>query len=392
MSLLGERLRQAREARGISPLQVEIDTRIRANVIQALEEGDYDSLPPEPFLHGLIRSYANYLAVDAQEILDLHSADQTPATLSSERKSPPPIKPTAPPAPPVPGPIKPPAPIAPPIQKIATTPIAELPPAEPPKSAPPPLPPETLLPPEHVEHNETAAAAPSALPFFAHITRRGLPFPVLVLVGIAIILSCLAATLVAITQVGPAVLSLTNIGRSPTPARAPATRTPTLNPGAAPTSVPTFAVTAAPFATFPGNPTATLPPSARRTPEATAGLNLSVDVTQTITIQVGIDGALVFNAQMQPGQSNAWTAKNSLYVHVVNPRGATLAFNGNTKWFGAKNYAERTVMERQWDLNDKGVIVNVAPVAPAAAPAATPASPSVPPANLTPTPTLTPFS
>ena len=79
MSLLGERLRQVREARGISPLQVEIETRIRANVIQALEEGDFESLPPEPFLRGLIRSYSNYLGVDSQEMLDLYVADFTPA-------------------------------------------------------------------------------------------------------------------------------------------------------------------------------------------------------------------------------------------------------------------------------------------------------------------------
>ena len=66
ISFLGERLRQAREARGVSPIQVEIDTRIRANVIQALEQGDFESLPPEPFLRGLIRSYATYLGADPE--------------------------------------------------------------------------------------------------------------------------------------------------------------------------------------------------------------------------------------------------------------------------------------------------------------------------------------
>ncbi len=386
-------MRQAREARGISPLQVEIDTRIRANVIQALEEGEYESLPPEPFLRGLIRSYANYLAVDAQEMLDLHLADMTPATPPPDApRTPLSNKSVTPPALLVSRPIEPPAPIAPPVQNIATTPSPEPPAAEPPKFTPPPtLPPETLPPPEHVEHTETDESTPSALPFLAHITRRGLPLPVLVLVAIAIILSCIALTLVVITQAGPAVLSLANGGRTATLTRAPATRTPTLNPGAAPTSVPTFAVTAAPFATFPGNPTATVPAAARRTPEATSGLNLSVDVTQTITIQVGLDGTMVFNAQMQPGQSNSWTAKNSLYVRVENPRGATLSFNGNVKWFGAKTYAERTVMERQWELNDKGVIVSVAPVAPAVSPTKMPTGLIIPAPTLTPTPTLTPF-
>ena len=64
MSLLGERLRQAREQRGVAPLHAEMDTRIRAAVIQALEQGHYENLPPEPFLRGLIRTYSAYLGLD----------------------------------------------------------------------------------------------------------------------------------------------------------------------------------------------------------------------------------------------------------------------------------------------------------------------------------------
>jgi hypothetical protein len=155
--------------------------------------------------------------------------------------------------------------------------------------------------------------------------------------------------------------------------------------------VPTLAVTAAPFATFPGNRTPTAQIAARRTPEATGGLNLDVDVTQTITIQVGIDGVMAFSGQMQPGDSRLWSATNTLYVRVENPRGATLSFNGNTKWFGARTFAERSVMERQWTLNDKGTPISVAPVAP---PTATPpaSTSGALPVNSTPTATLTPFS
>jgi len=150
--------------------------------------------------------------------------------------------------------------------------------------------------------------------------------------------------------------------------------------------VPTLAVTAAPFATFPGNPTLAAQTPARRTPGPTSGLNLDVDVTQTITIQVGIDGVMAFSGQMQPGDSRSWSASDTLYVRVENPRGATLSFNGNTKWFGARTFAERSVIEREWTLNDKGTPISVEPVAPAAAPG------TAPPPALAPTPTLTPFS
>jgi len=432
MSLLGERLRQAREARGISPLQVEIDMRIRANVVHALEEGDFESLPPEPFLRGMIRSYSNYLGVDPQEMVDLYIADITPAPpppppappkKSTAAPPPPPsltepIKPPAPkpqPPPPItpaeseralplapsPAPSAPPPPITPaeleralPLAPslAASAPPLPFTPAEseralplapsPAASAPPLLPPETLAPPEKLEPAQPAGEPTATLPFLAHITRRGIPFPVIILIGVAVILTCIAGTLVVITRVGPAMMSLAS-GGTATPTRIPATRTPTLQPGAPPTRVPTLAVTAAPFATFPGNPTPTAQIGARRTPEATSGLNLDVDVTQTITIQVGIDGTMAFSGQMQPGASRTWNATNSLYVRVENPLGATLSFNGNPKWFGARNFAERSVIERQWTLNDKGTPISVAPVAPAAVPGAPPVNPS---------PTLTPFS
>ena len=403
MSLLGERLRQQREARGISPLQVEIDTRIRANVIQALEEGDYESLPPEPFLRGLIRSYSNYLGIDSQEMLDLYAADLAPvAPLLPQPERP--LIPKKPPAitpPQIPEPISPPAPKSPPITSVA-------PPAPPKSSAPPPppitqpapqtatepiasppSPPETLAPPEKLVHVSPASEPSNAPAFLAHITRRGIPFPVVLLIGAAIILACLAGMIVIATQAGPAIISLA--GTSATATRVAGTSTPTLQPGAPPTPVPTLAETAAPFATFPGNPTATLAVSPARTSSATIGLNLDVNVTQTITIEVGIDGAMAFSGQMQPGDSRSWSAKDTLYVHVINPRGATLRFNGNTKWFGARTFAERTELERMWTLNDKGTAVSVAPVAPVAAPTATPAL-GLPSSSPNPSPTLTPFS
>jgi hypothetical protein len=410
MSLLGKRLRDAREARGISPLQVEIDTRIRANVIQALEEGDYESLPPEPFLRGLIRSYSNYLGVNSQEMLDLYTADLAPiapALPQPERplipKKPTPVTPpkaSEPVKPPAPKPV-PPVPAAPPAPTQSSAPAAPPPietqlaqPAPPQPSAPtappPSTPPESLAPPEKLERAQPSDVAAVAAPvFLAHITRRGIPFPVALLIAAVILLACLAGIIVAAAKAGPAMISLA--GARATATRIAGTSTPTLELGAPPTPVPTLALTAAPFATFPGNPTATPAAPPTRTPGTTTGLNLDVSATQTITLQVGIDGVLVFNGQMQPGDSRSWSAKDTLYVHVVNPRGATLRFNGNPKWFGALNFAERTELARMWTLNDKGVAVSVAPVAPAAAPTATPAL-ALPSPLPNPSPTLTPFS
>jgi hypothetical protein len=377
MSLLGERLRLAREAHGISTYQAEIDTRIRAAVLDALEQGEYDELPPAPFLRGLIRSYSNYLGIDSEEMLGLWAADLTP------HPPPPPasrnFKPTPPPPPPVPvmPTLREPEPMPEPTRrKIAPPPLMPKPPDAP----------EKLLPPESLAPASTAETGRISL---AHFTRRPAPFIVILIAGVIVFFACVIAGAYASAQI---VNVIANAQQTPTATRLPPTRTPTLVPGALPTGVPTLIATAPPFPTFPGNPTATVRVTPRRTIESITGLNLDIDVTQTLTIQVGIDGVMVYDGQMTPGTTRSWSARDTLYVRVENPKGATISLNDNPKYFGARNFAETKVIERQWSLNDKGALVSENPVPPPKLnPTATPSiqTPVVP---NSPTPTLTPFS
>jgi len=377
MSLLGERLRQAREAHGISTYQAEIDTRIRATVIEAMEQGDYDDLPPAPFLRGLIRTYSNYLGVDPDEMLGLWNADLTPL-------------PPPPPAPKIVQVTKPSPPPPPPTPIIPAPPLVEPEPAPEParrrrQISPPPLmpkppdAPEKLAPPETLESTNTAETSPRIVSL-AHLTRRPAPLIVIALVGVIAFFICVTVAAVAAAQM---VNMIANAQPTATATRLLPTRTPTLVPGAQPTGVPTLIGTAPPFPTFPGGPTATAP-AVRRTLEAITGLNLNVDVTQTITIQVGIDGVMVFDGQLTAGNSRAWSARQTLYVRVENPKGAILMLNDSTKYFGARNFAETKIIERQWSLNDKGALVSESPQAP---PKLTPTNT---PAINTPTPTITP--
>ncbi len=166
MSLLGQRLRQEREARGLALLQVELDTRIRSNVIQALEEGDLDNLPPEPFLRGLIRSYANYLRIDPQEMLDLYAADTVPVAEPPPQSTfvkrpsagarPPLTQPTARENPPAAPPIEP---VVPTFRATAPPPAPEPFPAEPVRPAAPPSSPEPIFP-----RRRLPLAPPSPIP------------------------------------------------------------------------------------------------------------------------------------------------------------------------------------------------------------------------------------
>ena len=70
MSLtLGEKLRQAREERGITISEVAEQTRISALYLGCIENDDYRTLPGGIFNKGFIKSFAKYVGVDEQEAL-----------------------------------------------------------------------------------------------------------------------------------------------------------------------------------------------------------------------------------------------------------------------------------------------------------------------------------
>lgn len=71
---LGEKLRQAREARGISVSEVAEQTRISALYIKSIEEDDYRTLPGGIFNKGFVKSYARYVGIDEQEALQDYAA------------------------------------------------------------------------------------------------------------------------------------------------------------------------------------------------------------------------------------------------------------------------------------------------------------------------------
>lgn len=75
MSLtLGEKLRQARETRGISVSEVAEQTRISPLYIKSIEENDYRTLPGGIFNKGFVKSYAKCVGVDEQEALQDYAA------------------------------------------------------------------------------------------------------------------------------------------------------------------------------------------------------------------------------------------------------------------------------------------------------------------------------
>src|SRR5262245_60401797 len=70
---LGEKLRLAREARGISLSEVAAQTRIASRYLEAIEDNNYKPLPGGVFNKGFIKAYAKYVGMDEQEAIDDYS-------------------------------------------------------------------------------------------------------------------------------------------------------------------------------------------------------------------------------------------------------------------------------------------------------------------------------
>ena len=67
---IGATLRDARVRRNISLPQAEAETKIRVKYIQAMENEDFDVLPGSTYAKGFLRTYAGYLDLDFQVMLD----------------------------------------------------------------------------------------------------------------------------------------------------------------------------------------------------------------------------------------------------------------------------------------------------------------------------------
>ncbi len=69
----GEILREEREKRGISLEEVSQVLKLRPEVIETLENEQWDKLPPPVFVRGFIRSYAQMLNLNAEELIKLYN-------------------------------------------------------------------------------------------------------------------------------------------------------------------------------------------------------------------------------------------------------------------------------------------------------------------------------
>ncbi len=69
MFSIGEKLRSARETKRLTFKDVSKDTNITPKFIEALENEEFEKFPGETYVIGFLRTYAEYLRIDAEEIV-----------------------------------------------------------------------------------------------------------------------------------------------------------------------------------------------------------------------------------------------------------------------------------------------------------------------------------
>lgn len=76
----GKVLKDEREKMGLSLNDIAVATKINPRILKALEDGQKDTLPPRSFVRGFIRSYANYLKLKPDPILEAFEMGDTPSS------------------------------------------------------------------------------------------------------------------------------------------------------------------------------------------------------------------------------------------------------------------------------------------------------------------------
>lgn len=68
----GEQLREARERKGYSLTQAARRLRIRPDILQAIESGDFDNMPPRGYTRSMVNAYAKLVGLNPTEMTNLY--------------------------------------------------------------------------------------------------------------------------------------------------------------------------------------------------------------------------------------------------------------------------------------------------------------------------------
>jgi cytoskeleton protein RodZ len=76
---IGTELKRLREQKGLTLEDVQQGTKIRNRYLEAIEAGELETLPGMVYARGFIKSYAEFLGVNGQELLETYGLSTPPA-------------------------------------------------------------------------------------------------------------------------------------------------------------------------------------------------------------------------------------------------------------------------------------------------------------------------
>lgn len=85
---LGQFLRRERSLRGVSLREISDTTKIGVRFLEALEEDDFEELPPRAFVIGFLRAYASCLKIDPEEAILLYERASSRAKATPQVSAP----------------------------------------------------------------------------------------------------------------------------------------------------------------------------------------------------------------------------------------------------------------------------------------------------------------
>lgn len=74
--LLGHKLTKARKKLKVDLETVELKIKVRAKYLEALENGDYRSLPSHVYVRGFLQGYAEFLGLNFEEVYELYEKER----------------------------------------------------------------------------------------------------------------------------------------------------------------------------------------------------------------------------------------------------------------------------------------------------------------------------
>jgi cytoskeletal protein RodZ len=270
MSELGRLLSEARAAKGVSLAEVEAKTRIRQKYIEALENGSFTDLPRGAVARGFLRTYADYLGLDAEELVQLYAQE------SGDTES-------------------------------------EVPMAEPGK-------------PRYVDYRPLEVELHDSRPALGWL--RWVVALLVVLVLAAVVWWIFGRGLAT----GWSSLAFwAEPTSTPTATNTPTPWVVTATPSTVPTAsavlaTPTSDLLLLPTPTLPATITSTPLPTA--TPEIVAEIAMTMTVNQRAWVRVDVDGEVVQEGILEQGESRFWNAAESVVVRTGNAGGVSLVLNG----------------------------------------------------------------